>query len=162
MRARLVTLLLAATAMAPPAGADRLGEVACGSLTDELKSLEEGGVKADLDKGVDWAKSNLGADGTTRLKHYFDVKEQVLFRCPRPKPLPDPVDTAAARAPTLSPGADGSISVSADPTELLVHGKPDATKALPVKKPKVAKARKKKTAKAKPVVPGPIGRRGAH
>jgi len=73
-------LLVACAAHAAP-----LDEQTCGQLKDEETQLVKGGVKADLDRGADWGKANLGPDRLKQVERYITVEEQLLFRCPRPQ-----------------------------------------------------------------------------
>jgi hypothetical protein len=77
----VLALLLLATA-AQPAAAKALGSEECKALDAEAATLEAAGIKLDIEKGPQWAKANLAADRIERIRHYFEIREKVLFRCP--------------------------------------------------------------------------------
>jgi hypothetical protein len=71
---------------ASAAWAAPLDEAACTQLKEEHAQLAKGGTKADLDKGPAWAKANLTPERLKEVERYIAVEEQLLFRCPQPKP----------------------------------------------------------------------------
>lgn len=84
-----VLVLGAAAALAtsgPAVRAAPLDDQACAQLKDEQAQLVKAGAKADLDRGADWAKANLATDRLRQVERYITVEEQLLFRCPQPKP----------------------------------------------------------------------------
>jgi hypothetical protein len=110
----LATLLLgiATSAVAAP-----LDPQACAALKTEYDGLVSAGVKSDMDRGPDWAKTNnLAPDRLGKIERLMALQEQLSFRCGEqltarpnlkepPKP-PQPEKTAkdgknaAAAAPT--------------------------------------------------------------
>ena len=58
-----------------------LDAATCGMLKGEQAQLEQGGVRASMAKGPDWAKGNLAADKLEQIKRLLFVDEQLLFRC---------------------------------------------------------------------------------
>lgn len=70
----------------PAVRAAPLDEQTCAQLKDEQAQLVKAGTKADLDRGADWAKTNLTPDRLRQIERYITVEEQILFRCPQPKP----------------------------------------------------------------------------
>lgn len=64
------------------AAAAPLDEAACKTYDAQQKLLESQGLKEDLAKGPEWAKTNLSAARIVLVKQYIYVKEQVAFRCP--------------------------------------------------------------------------------
>jgi hypothetical protein len=74
-----------------------LDAATCGMLKGEQAQLEQGGARANMTKGPDWAKGNLAADKLEQIKRLLFVDEQLLFRCSGrtlvelpPEPDPDP------------------------------------------------------------------------
>ena len=77
------------------ASAEMLDEPACNHLKNEQARLAAEGLKTDILRGPEWAKSNLPQARLDQIKHLMDVEEQLQFRCPLAKPA---ADTAAASA----------------------------------------------------------------
>ena len=88
----LATALLGV--FAPAAHALPLSAEECESVRAEKANLEQAGVAADMAQGAGWARANLAPDRLKRVQRWIELEEQMLFRCPRPKP-PAPVDAAA-------------------------------------------------------------------
>ncbi|MGE0024844.1 MAG: hypothetical protein AB7S70_14565 [Hyphomicrobium sp.] len=74
--AMLLVLLLV-----PPAAATPLAPEACAALKTEYAGLVAGGAKADMDRGPDWAKSNLAPERLGKIERLIAVEEQLSFRC---------------------------------------------------------------------------------
>lgn len=100
-----VMALCAASCSSGRAFAVPLDAPACLLLGQEQKSLEQAGITADMQQGPDWAKANLAQDRLERVKHYLEVKEKVLFRCPSL--------VIAVIAATTPDAADGDATVAA-------------------------------------------------
>jgi hypothetical protein len=79
---------------APAAAALPLAAEECERVRAEKTNLEQAGVAADMAQGAGWARANLSPDRLKRVQRWIELEEQVLFRCPRPKP-PPPADAAA-------------------------------------------------------------------
>jgi hypothetical protein len=65
-----------------PALSKALEPAECKALDVEVATLEAAGIKLDIEKGPEWGKANLAADRIERIRHYFEIREKVLFRCP--------------------------------------------------------------------------------
>lgn len=90
-------LALAAFASPHVAVADMLDEPACNALKSEQQRLAADGLKTDMLRGPEWAKTNLSAARFEQIKHLIDVEEQIAFRCPLPPaPKIQQADPAAA------------------------------------------------------------------
>ena len=77
-----ILLLLAALAVAlVQARASPLDAESCTKLLTEHGELEVAGVEADMAKGPEWAKANLGLEKLERVRRFIEVKEQLVFRC---------------------------------------------------------------------------------
>lgn len=156
-----------------PAHAERLDKSACDALKAEEATLVTAGVKSDLERGPEWAKSNLAPDRMQQIARLIEVSEQLSFRCrdikapPRPAAAPgaaaavvparaEPKDeekgTGATKpAPKKPQTAAGTPSAAPKPPPAVVKPKPIAK---PAPKPKVqqppAQVRTKPPAPPKP------------
>ncbi|MGE0022872.1 MAG: hypothetical protein AB7S70_04480 [Hyphomicrobium sp.] len=74
--AMLLVLLLVSPAAAVP-----LAPEACAALKTEHDGLVAGGAKADMDRGPDWAKTNLAPERLGKVERLIAVEEQLSFRC---------------------------------------------------------------------------------
>lgn len=54
---------------------------ACATLKTELQGLVAGGAKSDMDRGPEWAKTNLAPDRLAKIERLITVEEQLSFRC---------------------------------------------------------------------------------
>ncbi|MGH6815608.1 MAG: hypothetical protein ACREC6_07885 [Hyphomicrobiaceae bacterium] len=138
-------------------GARPLDKEACDKLKADIVRMEKAGVAANKARGPVWAKANLAQDKLDEIKRLIEAEEQVAFRCPQPKPQPDPVVTA-------QPAPDGKKRVhrknaarpaSAAKAKPAIPAEPkakSATPADPKANPKPApKAQSKKAAPKDPV-----------
>jgi hypothetical protein len=64
-----------------PASAASLDEEACQRLRTERQALTVLGVDKTVEKGADWAKEKLTVADLNLVKRYFEVFEQLKFRC---------------------------------------------------------------------------------
>ncbi|MGQ0673054.1 MAG: hypothetical protein ACT4N2_09285 [Hyphomicrobium sp.] len=101
MRARTAPLVVLALALAllavrDDASATRLGKEACDALRTEETGLVTAGVKTEMEKGPDWAKSNLAPDRLQQIARLIEVEEQLSFRC---KVIAGPVRKKGQRKP---------------------------------------------------------------
>lgn len=71
----------------------------CSRVEAEQRGLESAGVTRDMAQGADWARTNLGPERLQRVARWIELQEQILFRCPRPKPVEQPKDATAAKSP---------------------------------------------------------------
>jgi hypothetical protein len=109
-----------------------LDAATCGMLKGEQAQLEQGGVRASMAKGPDWAKGNLAADKLEQIKRLLFVDEQLLFRC------------SARSLVELPPEADAEPKAPSDTEPGQEDGQtPAKDKALPAGKDKAAPAAKK-------------------
>jgi hypothetical protein len=73
--------LLPALLAAWPATAAPLDPQACNTLKSEHQGLVAAGAKTDMEKGPQWAKSNLQPDRMNAIERLIAVEEQLSFRC---------------------------------------------------------------------------------
>lgn len=129
-----------------PALAAPLEPEACATLKAEHRGLVADGAKSDMDRGPEWAKSNLTPDRLGKIERLIAVEEQLSFRCgegltarPAIRELPkteggDPAKAAAGE----SPGAAVSATREA--------GRGTPSNIPPPKRKDAAKAAKTQTA----------------
>jgi hypothetical protein len=66
---------------AAPVSAERLAQAECQKIDAERRALMVLGVDKYVEKGPDWAKTNLTVADLDLVKRYFDLFEQLKFRC---------------------------------------------------------------------------------
>lgn len=54
----------------------------CRTYETERTALMATGIDADMQKGPDWARSNLPANRLQQIMRYIHLDEQLKFRCP--------------------------------------------------------------------------------
>jgi hypothetical protein len=98
-----VAFLMCASANAAP-----LEQSACAALNNERDRLIASGLKSDMERGPEWAKTNLAADRLQQIQRLIAVEEQLSFRCDKlvtaapqikepPKPEPGKAEASAAK-----------------------------------------------------------------
>lgn len=120
-RALLVTLIgapwFAAIGLAATATASPLEPQACATLKTEHEKLVASGAQSDMDRGPDWAKTNLKPEKLQQVERLIALKEQLSFRCgvmltarPNVKELPPEPKEGAPKEngakQTANPGDD--------------------------------------------------------
>ena len=113
--------LLAIAAGAGSAAAAQLDKVACEALKTEEATLVTAGIKTDMDKGPEWAKTNLAPDRLQQVARYIELEEQISFRC---RVLAVPVPKKGAKGSKAA-----AVHVAPDDPDASVAG----AKILPVK-----------------------------
>ncbi len=123
-----------------PAFSAPLDKEACANLSQELQNLKALDVDKLMEKGPEWAISNLSQSDLNLVRRYIDVDEQIKFRCLPPSSLvhlkaPEsdededaPEKPAAEGAAKVGPKAKGG----AKPNEAgaTASGKPKQVKQL--------------------------------
>lgn len=114
---RCAVITAAAIAVLPAAGtaaASPLTVDECVALDTEKKSLEGSGVLDDLAQSPGLAQYTYSSDRLSRLRHYLDVKEKVLFRCPNLVVLkPTEVEDTDAASPEAAAKAAADAAAKA-------------------------------------------------
>ncbi|WP_439543392.1 hypothetical protein [Hyphomicrobium sp.] len=112
-----LTPLLALILSAGPAAAAPLEPQACKDLNTERDAMIGAGIKSDMDRGPEWAKTNLAEDRLKKIERLISVEEQLSFRCgqlvtasPQIKEPPTPPEEKAAAATGAKPAADEVFS----------------------------------------------------
>lgn len=104
-------------------GAEPLAKEACETLKTEQDTLVTGGIKDELAKGPDWAKSNLKPARLQEIARYIELEEHLNFRCGQAKakliipeePPPDPATAAKGEAAAVTPKAKGKSKAKPKP-----------------------------------------------
>jgi hypothetical protein len=138
MQTRWTAALVAMLIWPASASSAPLDQAACDGLKTERAALGAAGVDKDLDRGPEWAKTNLAPDRMKQVARLIEVEEQLSFRCgelatARPA-LKEPKPVQAAAVPgtkQAGAGTDGQAAALASPD------------GAPVKKKKKPAAQKK-------------------
>lgn len=170
-------LVVPAAALAQP-----LDPVQCERLQAERDVLQKSGVEADMARGPDWARANLGKDRLAAIGKLIEIDEQLGFRCGLAKqrtnlPVtveggeeligPPPGEDAKEGAGPAAPAAAASKPVqksapaaakASPPSPRPLPGnaaapRPDAEKPRPAKRPTAPKADDAYRPPPRPAVP---------
>lgn len=79
----LLSALPMARAMALPMQPEE-----CERARVEQGALAASGTAEDVARGGEWGRANLTDDRLRKVQRWIELEEQILFRCPRPKPVP--------------------------------------------------------------------------
>ena len=88
------------------------------------------GCAANMEKGPQWAKTNLAADKLEQIRRLMDVDEQLIFRCSSRNPWSS---CPRRRTPTLRPRQDATRRTRSASAKADTHRRPE-------EKPATAKA----------------------
>lgn len=168
MRAGIGLVAAGLVAHAVVVHAAPLDKEECAKLKGEQAQLEQGGVRASMGRGPEWAKANLAPEKLEQVRRIIELDEQLLFRCQgkplvsfREAPDPDPAATGskdAAKA-TAAKAAKKPVKKAALPAGGAVK---DAPKAPPAAKKAAPLTPGAATGAAPPKAPAPIaGEAGA-
>jgi hypothetical protein len=131
------SVVAAAVCVAGPSAAlaAKLDKAACASLASELSSVLATGVKAEMERGPEWAKANMPPERLESALRLLEIEDQLEFRCGgRGKVTAKPEQTAAPGA-TTAPGAPNTPAATTTPGTTTTPGvlpanvPPDSTKA---------------------------------
>lgn len=86
------------------ASAAPLDGAVCDGMKAEKQKAVATGLPADIERGPDWAKTNLSPERLKEIEHFIELDEQIAFRCPRPKPVAPPATTTASTGDPAVPG----------------------------------------------------------
>lgn len=81
------SILVCAMLAAAPAFPAPLDKDACTNLSQEMQNLKALDVDKLMEKGPEWAISNLSQTDLNLVRRYIDVDEQIKFRCLPPSSL---------------------------------------------------------------------------
>jgi hypothetical protein len=122
----------------------KLDDDTCAKLRVEQADSIKTGIVADMNKGPEWAKSNLSPERMRDIKHYIQLDEQVRFGC-RDAKLSSDAEKASEAAARIEVNSD------ADPLKPLVKdpakpGSKPETKKTPHRNKHVSHKKSKKSA----------------
>jgi hypothetical protein len=145
MQSRTALLLLFLLLQLPTARAAPLDKAACDKLKTEQAELEQGGARAAMANGPQWAKANLKPEQLEQIRRMLDVEGQLLFRCNGRPLVALPKDIEA----------DPALSDAGEPIKDTAREGAARAKAAPATKAAVG------TKKAAAVKPAPAEANGA-
>jgi len=103
---------VAVCALAPAvAFATKLDNAACTALTTERNAITATGVKADMERGPEWAKANMPPERLQSALRLLEVEDQLEFRCGRRGKHAKPEQTAAPATPPAPAGGTPPVAV---------------------------------------------------
>lgn len=108
--------LMLATASA--AEAAKLEKAECEGLRVEQVTLGEAGINADLARGPEWAKANLGPERLKLIERFIELEEALAFRCPEQPRKPEEVKGSPGKKPAAKTSAaadDATTEQAAEP-----------------------------------------------
>lgn len=83
LRLGAVAVMLAWCQFAPaPAMAERISAQDCKAFEAEREKLEKSDLPKDVEKGPEWAKTNLKPERIKLIGRFIYLQEQLEFRCP--------------------------------------------------------------------------------
>jgi hypothetical protein len=144
---RSLLVAAASVAAASAAGAAKLDKAACSDLSNELTAVKATGVKADMERGPDWAKANMPPERLESARRLMELEDQLEFRCgirgnggAKPRDKPDapgvkdqPENNAAEQPPPrINPPATEKRMNAAPAMLVPVFKPPVATKAATI------------------------------
>ena len=148
---------LAALAQSASAGTPKLDKDTCAQLRGEQANFVQTGILADLQRGPEWAKTNLGAPRLRDIEHFIALDEQLKFGCREATLTPEAMRAGEEalkieanpdldpNAPPPAPAAAGSDAAAVPGAAAAPLGENDAVKA-----PAKPRVRHKATARPKP------------
>lgn len=148
---------LAALAQSASAGTPKLDKDTCAQLRGEQANFVQTGILADLQRGPEWAKTNLGAPRLRDIEHFIALDEQLKFGCREATLTPEAMRAGEEalkieanpdldpNAPPPAPAAAGSDAAAVPGAAAAPLGENDAVKA-----PAKPRVRHKATAHPKP------------
>ncbi len=156
MPSRTALLLVFLLLQLPTARAAPLDKAACDKLKTEQAELEQGGVRAAMANGPQWAKANLKPEQLEQVHRMLDVEGQLLFRCNgRPLvALPKDVEAEPALSdagePIKDAGRDSAARAKAAPaTAKAAVGQKKAATGKPLPEANGARTAAAQAAKAR-------------
>ena len=79
--ARSVVAAAVWVAVPSMAFATKLDKAACAELSTELSALTGTGIKAEMDRGPEWAKANMPPERLQSARRLLELEDQLEFRC---------------------------------------------------------------------------------
>ena len=132
------SVVAAAICAAAPsmAFATKLDKAACADLATELNAITGTGIKAEMERGPEWAKANMPPERLQSARRLLELEDQLEFRCGgRGKGKPaEQTATPATRAGTpAAPGTGATPAPNAvqDSTKAAEQPAPNADPSRP-------------------------------
>jgi hypothetical protein len=121
-----------------------LDDDTCAQLRVEQTKFLKTGILSDMNKGPEWAKSNLSPERIGEIKHYIQLDEQVRFGC-RDAKLTSDAEKASAAAARIEVNSDADPLKPAVKDPAKPGSKPEAKKT-PHRQKHVSHKKPKKSA----------------
>jgi hypothetical protein len=117
--------------------AAKLDKAACAELSTELSALTGTGIKAEMDRGPEWAKANMPPERLQSARRLLELEDQLEFRC-GVRSKRKPAEQTATRTPGA--GTPPPPNVAQDSTTPAEQPAPRSAPAMlaPAIKPPVA------------------------
>jgi hypothetical protein len=119
----LPILLIGGAAMAEPYDQDR-----CSKIKEKREELLTPEMRAALDQGPDWVKSNLTFEALDRVRRFLRIEEEAMFRC-RPGRIPRAKEVAMPM-PARKPEAPLNATAEFDPA--VAESDPAVVETIPL------------------------------
>ena len=138
------------------AGTPKLDKDTCTQLRGEQANFVQTGILADLQRGPEWAKTNLGAPRLRDIEHFIALDEQLKFGCREATLTPEAmrageealkIEANPDLDPSVPAGAPSSPGANAAPGDA---GATPPTETEAPKAPATPRVRHKATAHPKP------------
>ncbi len=138
-----VIALIGLSVSISPAAAAPLQAEECERVRVEQSALTAAGVREDIERGAAWGRDNLSRDRLKDIARWIEFEEQLLFRCPRPKP-PETEKAGPGAGKGQTPVIDATIPLpvpkparlsGGQAAEQPVPGPPDQPAQKPAERP---------------------------
>ena len=147
---------LAALGQSASAGTPKLDKDTCTQLRGEQANFVQTGILADLQRGPEWAKTNLGAPRLRDIEHFIALDEQLKFGCREATLTPDALRAGEEALkieanPDLDPNAPAPAPAASDAAAASgAAAAPAGESDVAPKAPAKPRVRHKATARPKP------------
>ena len=114
----------------PVLAAPKIDKETCAQLRGEQATFIQSGILADLQRGPEWAKSNLAAERLREIELFITLDEQIKFGCREVTLTGDAIRAGeAAQRLELNPNADPTAPPPAPSTDGDETGAPANTES---------------------------------
>jgi len=103
--------------------AAKLDKAACAELTIERNAITGTGIKAEMERGPEWAKANMSLERLKSARRLIEIEDQLEFRCGI-RGKGKPAEQTATPAPAAGTPPGSGIAASPPPNAVQ-----DSTKA---------------------------------
>ena len=160
---RVVRSVVAAAicAAAPSmAFATKLDKAACADLATELNAITGTGIKAEMERGPEWAKANMPPERLQSARRLLELEDQLEFRCGgrgKGKPAEQTATPATGAGTPPPPGTASTPNAVQDSTKAAEQPAPHV-----VPEPPATGQRTTAPAMLAPVIKPPVALKPAH